>query len=277
MRIHLLLKYLIPLIGLALILVHWQTHDVKPNNLLFDVNELWHIPFFETHNLYFYLHLVPLIPILTHSIWFDKKVFFPKTWKALFPALTIVAVVFWAWDSWKTLVGVWGFNPKYYTFLIGNLPIEEWCFFFTFPWAIMFFYHSLEVYYPENRFFKSIERPLSIFLIFLFFGVAFVYWGKTYTSTTSVAAGTVLLWQFLFDKKTQFRGNFYRVFALGLIPFILTNGILTGIATEQPVVIYNPEEYMGIRFFTIPVDDFIYNFAMLFSVAWLYERFRFTN
>jgi lycopene cyclase domain-containing protein len=268
----LFLKYFIPLFGLAMVLVHWQTHVVKPNNLLFDVNELWRVSFFETKNLYFYLHLLPLMPILTFSV-FDKKVLFPKTWKALFPALAIVAVVFWAWDSWKTSVGVWGFNPRYYTFKIGHLPIEEWCFFFTFPWAIMFFYHSLNVFLPKNRFFKSLEHPLSIFLIFLFFGIGFSNWGKTYTATTSIAAAIVLLWQFIFDNKTNFRADFYRVFVVGLIPFVLTNGILTGIATEQPVVVYNPEEYLGIRFFTIPLDDFIYNFALLFSVTWLYEWF----
>ena len=233
----------------------------------------WHISFFETKNLYFYLHLFPFIPILTFSF-FDKKVLFYKTFKALFPALFIIAIVFWVWDSWKTSVGVWGFNERYYTFKIGNLPIEEWAFFITFPWAIHFFYRSLEVFLPKNTFFNRIERPLSMALIILFFAIAFFNWGKTYTATTSIAAGSVLLWQFLFDKKTNFRGNFYRVYAVGLIPFLLTNGILTGIATEQPVVVYNPEEYLGIRFFTIPLDDFIYNFALLFSVTMVYEWFR---
>lgn len=268
-----ILKYVLPILCLLFIFVHQQTHEVKPDNLLFEVKALWHISFFETKNIYFYLHLFPLIPILTYSF-FDKKVLFYKTWKHLFPALFLVAVVFWVWDAWKTSLGVWGFNPHYYTFRIGNLPIEEWCFFFTFPWAIMFFYTSLNVFFPKNRFFKTIEGPLSIILIFLFFSIAFLNWGKTYTATTSIVAGTVLLWQFLFDKKTAFRGDFYRVFVIGLIPFLLVNGVLTGIATLQPVVVYNPEEYMGFRFFTIPVDDFIYNFVLLFSVTWVYEWFR---
>ncbi len=268
-----ILKYALPLVCLALVFVHGQTHTIQPNNLIYEVNAVWHIPFFETEYLYACLHLLPIIPISIFSF-FDKKVSFPKTWKALFPALLIVAIVFWIWDSWKTSAGVWGFNERYYTFKIGNLPIEEWLFFFTFPWAIMFFYRSLSVFFPENRFFNRIEYPLSIALIFLFFSTAFLNWGKTYTFSASIAAGLVLLYQFLFDKKTIFRADFYRVFAIGLIPFIFTNGILTGIATEQPIVVYNPEEYLGIRFFTIPLDDFIYNFALLFSVTWLYEWFK---
>ncbi|MBL7814659.1 MAG: lycopene cyclase domain-containing protein [Saprospiraceae bacterium] len=268
-----LLRYLIPLLSLAAIIWHSATHAVKTNNLLYDVNELGRVSVFETRGLYFFLHLIPLIPILTFSL-FDKKIQFPKTWRALFPALFVVAVVFWIWDAWKTAIGVWGFNDRYFTIKIGNLPIEEWGFFFTFPWAILFFYHSLHYYVPQNRFFRAIEYPLSIGLILFFFGIAVFNWGKTYTATTSIAAGAVLLWQFLFDTETDFRADFYRVYIVGLAPFLLVNGILTGIATEQPVVVYNPEEYLGIRFFTIPLDDFIYNFALLFSVTMFYEWFK---
>lgn len=265
------LKWLIPLLTIVIVLLHGLTDTVKTNNLLYDVNRQFEVSFFETPYIYVYLHFFAFIPVFLLS--FDKKVAYYKRWKYLFPALFIIAIIFWVWDIWKTAAGVWGFNTPYYTYKLLNLPIEEWLFFFTFPWASVFIYECLNAYFPKNTFFKHIEYPLSILLIFIFFGVGFGSWGHAYTATAFIIAGSVLLWQVLFGA-IDFRAEFYRSFFIGLIPFILVNGILTGTTTSQPVVIYNPEEYLGIRFITIPLDDFAYNFSMLFSVTMLYENFK---
>ena len=71
---------------------------------------------------------------------FEKKMHFIKHWKAVFSAITIVAVVYIAWDVIFTKIGVWGFNPTYYlgvTFF--NLPLEEILFFFLIPYPQPFF------------------------------------------------------------------------------------------------------------------------------------------
>ena len=265
------LKWLIPLLTIGIILLHGLTDSVKTNNLLYTVNQQLEVSFFETPYIYVYLHLFAFIPVLLMS--FDKKVAYYKRWKSLFPALLIVAIICWIWDIWKTAIGVWGFNTSYYTFKIINLPIEEWLFFFTFPWASVFIYECLNAYFPKNTFFKRIEYPLSILLIFVFFIVGFGHWGHAYTATAFIIAGSVLLWQVIYGV-IDFRPQFYRSFFIGIIPFILVNGTLTGATTSQPVVIYNPEEYLGIRFITIPLDDFAYNFSMLFSITMLYEYFK---
>ncbi len=269
-----LLKWLIPILTLLIILLHWSTDTVKIDNLLYEVGNWWTVSYFETPYIYVYLHLFAFIPVFSLS--FDKKVAYYTTWRYLIPALLLVAIVFWIWDIWKTQAGVWGFNNQYHTFKIINLPVEEWLFFFTFPWASVFIYECLNSYFPENRFFTKIAPPLSIALIILFWGIGLLSWGKAYTSTTFIAAGTVLLWQYIFGE-ANFRARFYRAFIVGLIPFVLVNGILTGVATLEPVVIYNPEEYLGYRFITIPLDDFAYNFVMLFSVTMLFEYFRNNN
>ena len=265
------LKWLIPLFTFGIILLHGLTDPVKIDNLLYKVNQQFEVSFFETPYIYVYLHLFAFIPVFILS--FDKKVAYYKRWKYLFPALIIISIICWIWDIWKTAVGVWDFNTSYYTFKIINLPIEEWLFFFTFPWASVFIYECLNAYFPENTLFKRIEYPLSILLIFIFYGVGFWCWGHAYTATAFIIAGSVLLWQVIFGA-IDFRAQFYRSFLIGLIPFILVNGILTGATTSQPVVVYNPEEYLGIRFITIPLDDFAYNFSMLFSVTMLYEYFK---
>lgn len=52
-------------------------------------------------------------------------------------------------------------------------------------------------------------------------------------------------------------------YMLILIPFIIVNGILTGSHISDQVVWYNDDENLGIRFLTIPVEDFIYCFSMI--------------
>jgi lycopene cyclase domain-containing protein len=268
------LKWLLPLVGLVLLIIHWFNTELKYNNLLFEVNNLTIVPFFETHYLYLYAHLFALIPILCLS--FDKKVAFYKEWQYLIPALFIVAVPYWIWDIAKTAEGVWGFNPRYYTFKIVNLPLEEWFFFITFPFASVFIYLCLNGWFPKTKFLdmlRKIDTPLSILLISAFFGIGLWHWGKAYTTTSFWIAGLLLLWQYIYGSQ-DVRILLYRMFPLATVPFILVNGVFTGGFTEQPIVVYNPEEYLGIRFFTIPVDDFSYNFGLELAVISLYEWFK---
>jgi lycopene cyclase domain-containing protein len=262
-------QFFVPTLGVSLIFFMWFWFPVQPNQLIYDVENLWALPILETRYLYLSLHIFTFFPIFLMS--FDRKVAFYRSWRRLFPALLIVAFAFIGWDIWKTEAQVWGFNDRYYLFRIGNLPIEEWFFFITFPWAAVFIYECLNAYFPKNEFFKRIEYPLSITLIFFFFLVAAFHIEKAYSFSTFMAAGLVLFCHFLFSPNTVLRARFYRAFLVGLIPFILVNGILTGIATQEPIVVYNPAEYLGLRFLTIPFDDFAYNFALLLSVIGLYE------
>ncbi len=268
------LKWLLPIMSVFVLCIHWFNTDLKYNNLLFEVNTITTVSFFETHFLYTYAHLFALIPILCLS--FDKKVAFYKEWKYLIPALFIVAIPYWIWDVAKTAEDVWGFNIRYYTVKIVNLPIEEWLFFITFPFASVFIYLCLNAWFPKTKFLdmlRKIDTPLSIFLISVFFFVGLWHWGKAYTTTTFWIASFILLWQFLYGSK-EVRVLFYRMFPLATVPFILVNGVFTGGFTEQPIVVYNPEEYLGIRFFTIPLDDFSYNFGLELAVISLYEWFK---
>jgi lycopene cyclase domain-containing protein len=269
-----MLKWLLPILYIGLVLLHWFTDTVKPDNLIYQVNNITTIPFFETHYLYLYAHIFALIPLLA-SI-FEKKVAFSKDWKYVVPALVIIAIPYWLWDMAKTDAQVWGFNPRYYTLKIMNLPIEEWFFFITFPFATTLIYSSLIAYFPKSKWLDrlaKIDTPLSIFIICMCLVISVVYWEHLYTTTSFSLAGFMLLWQYLFGTKAV-RLQFYRMFPIGTIPFILVNGVFTGAFTEQPIVVYNPEEYLGIRFFTIPLDDFSYNFGLELAVVMLFEWFK---
>jgi lycopene cyclase domain-containing protein len=258
------------ILAVSLVLLNWVTAEIKPNNLMLDVNPPFQIPFFETHYLYFLMHAFAFIPVFLMS--FDKKVAFFKTWKSLFPALFTVAIIFWVWDIFKTDSQVWGFNPKYYTQLLGNLPIEEWLFFITFPFCCVFIYECLDAYFPNDTFAKF-DGPLSIIFGFGFLAVGLLFWNNSYTATTWIPAGLFALWHFYRFPNT-YRTKFYRAFFVGLIPFFIVNSVFAGISTAEPLVIYNPEEYLGVRIGVIPLDDFVYNFLLEFMIIYFFERFR---
>lgn len=264
------LRWLIIIGTLGAIVLQWMTDTVTPYHFVWEVHKTYLIPFLETKYLYWYLHLFALICVVPMS--FERRVHYYTYWKALFPALFIGAAVFLIWDSYKTAIGVWGFNPAHYTFLLGNLPIEEWFFFITFPFASIFIYESLNYYSPKDRI-APIEPYLTPALIAFFLVVGILYWQHAYTATTFLACAGFLLYHYLFITP-RYRSRFYLGLLVGYIPFIIVNGALTGTFTQQPVVVYNPEEYLGIRFLSIPLDDFAYNFILEFSVITLYEYFK---
>ena len=59
-----------------------------------------------------------------------------------------------------------------------------------------------------------------------------------------------------------------------LIPFFIINGILTGSFIENEVVWYNNDENLGIRLFTIPIEDSIYAFTLILTNLALTEFFQ---
>jgi hypothetical protein len=47
---------------------------------------------------------------------------------------------------------------------------------------------------------------------------------------------------------------------------VIVNGILTGLLNPNtPPVWYNNDEFTGVRFLTIPLEDFLYNFVLMYS------------
>jgi len=238
------------------------------------VTSLWHpfeLPSAETIYLYLILHGFILLPIIALS--FDKRVAYYTKWKYLLPAVFIVGMVFIIWDFIFTKVGVWGFSDDYtmiYRFL--HLPIEEWLFFLSAPFACVFIYECLRYYFPKDTF-RNWDRLITTVLVFLFTVLGLYFWGNLYTSVTCLCTAILLLVHFLSVPNT-YRTFFYKVQLVCYIPFTLINGVLTGSITISPIVQYNPLEMIDQRIITIPVEDFIYCFMLILSVVTVYEYFR---
>ena len=177
-----------------------------------------------------------------------------------------------SWDVLFTIWGVWGFNEEY---LLGpsflHLPLEEWLFFLCIPYAFMFLYDQLVILKVKN-----ILAPAEKYLDYFFLIVAFVYllagFGNIYTTTISIL---VILFILIMTKlNPPHRGIFYLSYMIILIPFTLVNGVLTGYMTPDPIVWYNDAENLGIRFLTIPIEDYLYYFLMYGINYVVYEQIK---
>jgi len=112
---------------------------------------------------------------------------------------------------------------------------------------------------------------MTFLLLSLFAINALVNYQLAYTLVDMLFALVILLVAYL-SNKTLLK-SFYLTFLVMLIPFILVNGILTGTGIENEVVWYNDMQNLGLRFFTIPVEDFAYAFSLILLNLTLFERF----
>lgn len=221
---------------------------------------------------YLVLDLFALLPVLVLS--FDKWVRFKNKWESAFIAILPIAFVFVVWDVWFTAIGVWEFNPKY---LLGphffGLPLEEYLFFIAIPWVCLFLYEVFLFHFSNlvNR------LRLSLYPSIISIGsiVMLIFSSGLYTLVNCSLSLLLSILLFKVWNKKQ-RSDFSLIYIVHLLPFAIVNGVLTA----KPVVIYNNTENVGIRFFTIPLEDFFYSFnllALCFMIYFVIERKKITN
>ncbi|MCB0738907.1 MAG: lycopene cyclase domain-containing protein [Bacteroidetes bacterium] len=210
---------------------------------------------FTSKYTYLLLNLITIFFPLVLS--FDKKVAFFKYWRHLATGMLVAGTLFIAWDVWFTDLGVWSFNSEY---LVGinllNLPIEEWLFFITVPYACVFILKCVEVYFKPKS--GQWAKLVSLTMITLFVLASILNYDKIYTLITCALCAlflTIHLLIFDFEKMA----GFLIAYALSAVPFFIVNGVLTA----NPVVIYNNAENVGFRLGSIPVEDFAYSFLLL--------------
>ena len=72
---------------------------------------------------------------------------------------------------------------------------------------------------------------------------------------------------FLFKNAMLTRPAFWSSYAI-ILPFqLLTNWWLT----SRNIVMYNPDAITGIRFFSAPIEDLLFGFALILSVMGMWE------
>jgi len=204
---------------------------------------------------------------------FDRKVGFYRLWSALFPALIIIGSIYITADILFVRYGIWGFNPAYHTnIVIAGLPLEEWLFFVLIPYACIFIHYVFISYYPDLMISDRITRILTLTLMLILLMVLLNSYDKVYT-LFNFSLLIIALAAALFDRN-QLLNRYYISFLIMLIPFFITNSILTGTFIPEEVVWYNNSETLGIRLLTVPVEDIGYAFSLILLNLLLISRFR---
>ena len=197
---------------------------------------------------------------------FERRVNFKAKWKYAFTANLIVAIPFLIWDTFFTKYGVWGFNPEFYLGIeLAGMPIEEWLFFFTVPFACLLIYETVCTLRPTPNVSKASLQIGTIAGAVLLL-LAIIFRNQIYTVVGFSLAGLLLLSHGLIFKRSYF-SNFLIAFLIHLIPFFIVNGILTYL----PVVWYNDAENFGVRIATIPIEDAVYSLLLLLGNVTIYE------
>ncbi|NNC95569.1 MAG: lycopene cyclase domain-containing protein [Chitinophagales bacterium] len=196
---------------------------------------------------------------------FESKINFVSKFKSLFTAIFSTAAVFLIWDYFFTKNEVWSFNHDYVVgvFFFG-MPMEEWMFFITIPFACIFIYEVYKYFNDSSRFNKYFYI-FSIALAAVLFSFGISNMDKIYTSITFVSTALFLSGVAIFRFKQI--ANFFISYFIAIIPFLIVNGILTSL----PVVEYNNSENLSIRIFSIPIEDTMYMLLLLLMNVVIYE------
>lgn len=188
---------------------------------------------------------------------FENRIAFYRKWSFYLPGIFLMATFFIIWDSYFTRFGVWSFSPLYTTgHTLFGLPLEEISFFIIIPYCCIFIHESLIYYFPVDRL-KPFEKPISISVVVICVLISLFNPDRAYTFYTAFFCSLFML--ILLYLKVNFLSRFYQTYLVSLLPFFIVNGILTAL----PVVIYNDNENLGIRLYTIPVEDSLYAFLMI--------------
>jgi lycopene cyclase domain-containing protein len=227
----------------------------------------------ETKWLYLILNAGTISIPLIRS--FENKVRFYRRFSSLFKSMFIVSGFFLVWDIYFTQQGVWGFTPAYLSgIMFLGLPLGEYLFFLTVPYACLFIYDCLKFFKPNGILSSQSTKVVSVVLIVFSYiiGLYGLLTGKWYTTSTFLLLATaIVLIQFVTG--STWLPRFYESYTIALLPFFIKNGILTGSLIDTEVVWYNDQHNLGIRLGTIPFEDIFYGMLLILATIYVYERF----
>ena len=222
---------------------------------------------------YTYLLINFFTVIICFIFSFHPEIRFNRHFGAFIKSALLVGFVFILWDIWFTKNGVWWFNYRYLIGLkISELPIEEILFFICIPFSCVFTYFCLD------KFFKLDWKPApeKIFVIasvIVYAAIVFYFHDRIYTVVTfSTAAVSLFVLYFLLKVKWIGKASF--IYLILMPGFLGVNGILTGTGLDSPIVNYNPDNFIGFRILTIPVEDVFYGYEMILWNLFFFKKFR---
>lgn len=204
---------------------------------------------------------------------FDKRVRFDRQFIPFIKAALIVGIPFILWDIWFTAEGVWWFDTKYTLGVVFfGLPLEEILFFICIPFSCVFTYYCFDKFF-ELAWLSSFNNLLAFTTVVICAVIGLLHIDKMYTLVTSIV--TILTIVYLhFVVRIEWLGKASFVFSILMLGFFPVNGVLTGSFIPSPIVNYNTNEFLGIRLFSIPIEDAVYGYAQFILVLYFFKIFQ---
>ncbi len=256
-------KLMVLLVCSIILIIAPFTQVIIPSEFALEVYHLIYISDFETPYLYFIHHALVFIPVflvtLVYTRFYQADFQFRKVW--LLPTF-LVAALYIFWDLLFSHLRIWGFNEKYTSDLrIGFFPMEEILWFLVIPFACLFIYTLIAK--------KEIKKPINagwIYMVIASVAGLFYIWqfDRLYSATAAGSVILVLLYSYVYFNDGIY--NYFKTFIVMCIPLFLFDGLLTGMFTQEPVVVYNPLEFSNIRIVSIPIEDFMFGFSYIYAI-----------
>ena len=141
-------------------------------------------------------------------------------------------------------------------------------FFITVPYSCLFIYEALLRTTKNNSFKISIGVVIAV--IVLLTATSIVFYRQGYTMKALASCAVFLAASLLLDRSLIRSRQYWLWLAVCYIPFLIFNSMLTAL----PVVEYSSAAIWGVRFGSIPVEDFLYNYSMLSFYVLFYRMIR---
>ncbi|PZR15106.1 MAG: lycopene cyclase domain-containing protein [Flavobacterium psychrophilum] len=219
---------------------------------------------------YTYLLINFLTIVVCFIFSFHPKIRFDKYFGAFIKTSVMVAMPFLIWDAWFTHAGVWWFSKEYTVGInLVGMPVEEWLFFICIPFSCVFTYFCLIKFFDLGW----VERytKLIVFMVLaISIAVLFAFYGRMYTTLTAVVTIVAIVYLYFIARYGSL-GRSTLIYLILMFGFIPVNGTLTGTGLESPVVNYNPDEIIGLRILTIPIEDFAYGYVLFLMNVYIFE------
>ena len=214
-----------------------------------------------------YLLLLFIFVVIPFIINTKNRIYFVSNLKYLLPAILFSGAVFALWNVRFTELGIWRFNLACFTGItIMNLPLEEWMFFFVFPFSSVYIYEFLNAKHRQFEM-PNLFLSISLVLLIVFVIITYHFRQKLYTFFTFFLLCIYFGYTIFRNRFKKHYTKFYLTFVLVSVPYLVFASVLNYIAA----VSYHPDHIIGLNILNVPVENFGHIFLFLLMNITIFE------
>ena len=200
---------------------------------------------------------------------FDRRVHYVSRWSLALLSCGMCLIPYVLWDALVVGRHWWFSEATILGWRVAGLPVEEWLFFISVPFACLFIWDVLHAYL-DNRRIPGLKY-LRISLVFTFpLGLTMFHYRKGYTALVLISISLVVYLDAWLKTDLLLRSTTYLYLAIVVGLILIFNTYLTA----RPVVLYGESYQLGFRIGTIPVEDFAYGLGLVLLNTELYEKLK---